>query len=245
MALSPFPGEDPGSRVRSAGGVAGALEGWFSPGAGVIPPRVARAPGLFLTAGIAAYPVGAFLAAGLGIAAPSGRYFVSALFAVSLALALRPRMLLRPAAGLPAAFKAYLKFLPVVAAAAVLGNLIFQEGVNPLLEECFGSGKPSAPLVLIGLAVFLGPLAEEACFRGLLYPALAFRISPPAAAAVSAGVFAAFHGQPSSFLAIFALGIFLAGIYERTGSLRAPLLVHALHNAFALLLFFLAGAVGE
>ncbi len=243
MALSPFPGEDPGSRVRSAGGVAGALEGWFSPGAGVIPPRVARAPGLFLTAGITAYPGGAFLAAGLGIAAPAGRYFVSALFALSLAL--RPGMLLRPAAGLPAAFKAYLKFLPVVAAVALLGNLIFQEGVNPLLEECIGSGKPSAPLVLIGLAVFLGPLAEEACFRGLLYPALASRISPPAAAAVSAGVFAAFHGQPSSFLAIFALGIFLAGIYERTGSLRAPLLVHALHNALALLIFFLFRAVGE
>lgn len=247
MAVSSFPGKDPGRRLSPRRTLAGELFAWFVPAPGAVSPRIARARGIVLAAALAAYPVGALLAGSLGISSPPGRYFVAALFATALSLSLRPAMLSGRARALPSTLTAYLKFLPVPAAAAVLGNLIFPGGLNPLLEEFVVPAAPGwsfALLKLIGLAVFLGPLAEEACFRGLLYPALASRISPAAAAAVSAGVFAAYHGNPASFAAIFALGFFLAGIYERSGSLRAPLVVHSLHNAVSLLVFFLVRALG-
>jgi len=245
MAVSSFPGKDPGRRLSPRRTLAGELSAWFVPAPGAVSPRIARARGIVLAAALTAYPAGTLLAGSLGISSPPGRYFVAALFATALSLSLRPAMLSGRARALPSTLMAYLKFLPVPAAAAVLGNLIFPGGLNPLLEEFIAPGGSFALLKLIGLAVFLGPLAEEACFRGLLYPALASRISPAAAAAVSAGVFAAYHGNPASFAAIFALGFFLAGTYERSGSLRAPLVVHSLHNAISLLVFFLVRTVGN
>ncbi|MBI4260050.1 MAG: CPBP family intramembrane metalloprotease [Actinobacteria bacterium] len=86
-------------------------------------------------------------------------------------------------------------------------------------------------------AIVLAPVAEELFFRGLLFGALRGRMPFLPAAAISAVVFAATHFQPDAFSylllasVILVVGLGLALIYERRGSLLAPILAHALFNA--------------
>lgn len=100
--------------------------------------------------------------------------------------------------------------------------------------------------------VLLAPLIEEFLFRGALQSYLRRYLRPPWAIAISSLLFALFHysseqglGNISILLSLFALGCFLGFIYERQGSLRAPLFLHALFNAIsALNLYFLSSSNG-
>ena len=71
-------------------------------------------------------------------------------------------------------------------------------------------------------AVVLAPVVEEIVFRGLLQSMLRnyFRGAWPAVLIASA-IFAAMHGSPHWFPALFALGVVLGYNYERTGRLFA------------------------
>jgi hypothetical protein len=53
---------------------------------------------------------------------------------------------------------------------------------------------------------------------------------------VSAGLFAALHGNWVSSLPLFVLGLVFAAAYERTGRIAVPMLAHALFNLNTLLL---------
>jgi membrane protease YdiL (CAAX protease family) len=85
------------------------------------------------------------------------------------------------------------------------------------------------------LTTVMAPLAEELFFRGFLYGGLR-RYGVPIAAIVSGLLFGAVHigGSPIGFLVpLAALGIILALLYERTGSLYPPIALHALNNSIA------------
>ncbi len=83
-------------------------------------------------------------------------------------------------------------------------------------------------------AVLVAPLAEELLFRGLIYRLArrAWGVWP--AAVVSSLVFGLIHGEPWFLFGLIGLGLVLAYLYETTGSLLAPVLAHALHNAVSL-----------
>ncbi len=104
----------------------------------------------------------------------------------------------------------------------------------------------TAPLLLIGAAV-AAPLAEELFFRGMLYPALRNRLPPWPAIGLSALAFAGTHFQDSLdgyllvVLFIFPLGMMLAWLYERRGTIVVPMLAHAVYNLVQVML--LIGAV--
>lgn len=85
-------------------------------------------------------------------------------------------------------------------------------------------------LWLIGLTVLAAPLCEEFIFRGLLQGGL--RRSLPAWQAIvfSAAMFAIVH-PPLSMLPVLVLGLSAGWAYERSGTLAAPMLVHAGYNA--------------
>jgi membrane protease YdiL (CAAX protease family) len=83
----------------------------------------------------------------------------------------------------------------------------------------------------------IAPLAEEPLFRGLVLGGLAQRAPFAAAAVVSSLLFALTHGV-GVLAPIFALGLGLAYLYRRTGTLWAPILAHALVNAISLVLLF-------
>jgi membrane protease YdiL (CAAX protease family) len=80
------------------------------------------------------------------------------------------------------------------------------------------------------LAAIVAPFMEEFVFRGFLFNAL-LRYMPVWAAAVLSGIiFGASHGSPTAFLPLAASGVVLAYVYERSGSLTASMLTHALFN---------------
>ena len=90
------------------------------------------------------------------------------------------------------------------------------------------------PLIL-GLmalaAVVAAPLCEEIVFRGYFYPVMKKFIGIWPAAVCSALVFASAHGNLAALLPLFVFGGVLVLIYEKTGSLWAPIAVHCCFNS--------------
>jgi len=89
--------------------------------------------------------------------------------------------------------------------------------------------------VVVGLwigAVAIAPIAEEFFFRGLLQTFLAGIVRNRwLAIGLTAIVFGIVHlSQPHTIVALTALGVLLGYAYERTGSLVAPIMIHAAFN---------------
>lgn len=97
-----------------------------------------------------------------------------------------------------------------------------------------------APIYLIWVlfvTAFLGPFVEEMFFRGVLYRCTRALISFLPAIALSATVFALLHATHGGLPLIqFTGGIVFAYVYEKTGNIFAPWLVHAAGNAAMILL---------
>ncbi len=79
-------------------------------------------------------------------------------------------------------------------------------------------------------ATMIAPVAEELLFRGILYPFARDRGFPRLALWGTALVFGAMHGNLAAFLPLVCFGALLAGLYEKTGNLVAPITAHALFN---------------
>ncbi len=91
----------------------------------------------------------------------------------------------------------------------------------------------------------LGPVLEEIFFRGFLYGALKKRSGIFWGIILSAVFFAYIHANLASFFPILCLGLLLAYLYERTGSLIPSITVHAIHNSLSLaFLLFLKHIAG-
>ena len=94
--------------------------------------------------------------------------------------------------------------------------------------------KSEDPMVL-GLmsltAVVVAPLCEEIVFRGYFYPVLKKFAGAWVAAACSAWIFASAHGNLTVLLPLFLFGGLLVFLYEKTGSLWAPVAVHCCFNS--------------
>jgi len=91
----------------------------------------------------------------------------------------------------------------------------------------------------------LGPVLEEIFFRGFLYGVLKKRAGVFWGIFLSAAFFAYIHANLASFFPILCLGILLAYLYERTGSLIPSITVHAIHNSLSLaFLLFIKSVVG-
>ena len=97
-------------------------------------------------------------------------------------------------------------------------------------EQVAGAGGLFALRMLFGMAVVAAPLAEEFIFRGLVFGGLRRSMGLAASMVMSAALFAIVH-PPVSMLPVFVLGLGAAFVYDRTRSLLAPVLMHALYNA--------------
>jgi uncharacterized protein len=91
---------------------------------------------------------------------------------------------------------------------------------------------PTPAHIVLGVmaAVIAAPLGEEVFFRGFLFGSLRGRLGFWRAAAISAVVFAIFHVIPLLMVLMFFVGLALAWLYERRGSLVAPIGAHAIFN---------------
>ncbi|GEM_PF-2019437 len=110
---------------------------------------------------------------------------------------------------------------------AVAGRLARERGV---VTELFQLELPGPVLLLLFLgSVVIAPVAEELFFRGYLHNVLRARLGARAAYA-SAALFAAAHMYVIHFLPLFLMGVVMARLYERQGTLIAPVVAHALAN---------------
>lgn len=98
---------------------------------------------------------------------------------------------------------------------------------QPILPE-----EPTSGQIRLGAfaALVVAPAAEEAFFRGFLFGGLRSRLRFPLAAAISGLVFGAFHVIPLLIPLMVFVGIGLAYIYERRGSLFASIAAHSAFN---------------
>ena len=81
--------------------------------------------------------------------------------------------------------------------------------------------------VLMGLFAAFG---EETIFRGILQPTLEHKLGPRAGLFLAALIFAVYHlkFKPAILLGKLAIGLVLGGLRDRTGTLWAPAVAHAL-----------------
>jgi len=103
------------------------------------------------------------------------------------------------------------------------------------LQDTVKLFQESNDFALIGLlsftAIIVAPICEEIVFRGLFYPVMKKFSGPWVAAFCSGLIFAAAHGNLTVLLPLFILGVLLVFIYEKTGSIWAPIAVHFCFNA--------------
>jgi uncharacterized protein len=90
-------------------------------------------------------------------------------------------------------------------------------------------------------AVVGAAFCEEFLFRGVVQQGLSAAGAHPAEAVFrTALIFALFHLNPVSLLALLELGLFFGLLYHRTGSLLPGMVAHATQNATALGIYFFA-----
>jgi membrane protease YdiL (CAAX protease family) len=89
------------------------------------------------------------------------------------------------------------------------------------------------PLLVVVSIVIVAPLVEELFFRGIVFNAWRREAGRLPAYVGSAALFAAIHLSLVSLLPIFLLGLALAWVYERTGSLLAAIVMHATVNGIS------------
>lgn len=123
------------------------------------------------------------------------------------------------------AFVLYLAF-------TVFYSVVITEPKQKDIAESFG------PTVLqILLIVIAAPIAEETCFRGMLFGGLREKLPRLAAAAICGLIFGTLHALTgiTAVPPLIVFGFLLALLYERTGSIIPGILLHMLNNTIALL----------
>jgi hypothetical protein len=80
------------------------------------------------------------------------------------------------------------------------------------------------------LAVCIAPVAEEMLFRGIIYPTIKQSGFPRAAVWVTSVFFALVHFNLLSLLPLALFSMVLIFLYEKTGSLLAPIAAHSTFN---------------
>jgi len=111
-------------------------------------------------------------------------------------------------------------------------SVVITEPKQKDIAESFG---PTAIQVL--LIVIAAPIAEETCFRGMLFGGLREKLPRLAAALICGLIFGALHALTgiTAVPPLIVFGFLLALLYERTGSIVPGILLHMINNSIALL----------
>lgn len=134
---------------------------------------------------------------------------------------------------------AILAWLAYLTLAAALSPLLSpdQEDITRELGTDTGS---AGSLVVAGLLIVVAaPLSEELFFRGFMFAGLRRSIPLWPAAVLSAAIWGALHlggGNVGVAIQLAIFGVILAWLYERSGTLWAPILAHATNNTIAFVL---------
>lgn len=128
--------------------------------------------------------------------------------------------------------------LATIAAAIIVEPVVsFLPQMPTWLEDTLQNLMQDSPLwvTLLSVSIF-APFFEELLCRGLVLRGLAHRTSPANAIIISSIFFALMHGNPWQAIPAFALGVLFGYVYYKTGSLKLPMLMHAVNNTFSVIL---------
>jgi len=131
----------------------------------------------------------------------------------------------------------------VILTNALIALSIGKPFVNPQIELLTPDrlNWPAMTGMFLATTVF-APVAEEMALRGVLYGWLRQHVPAVAAGLVSATAFALLHGVPLLIPGTFLVGLTLAWVYEKSGSLLPGILLHGCFNAISTVLVFVAAA---
>ncbi len=144
----------------------------------------------------------------------------------------------RPKEAFRIAYRSYLGLFPwIFVVLFVISGIVHYLGYEPPvppIQRMMKEDQGSFQTLMVLLACVIGPIAEEIFFRGVVFASLRRHLPIFWAIAGSAGLFALLHGNWIGLLPIMILGGLLAYLYERTGTLTVPIVVHIFHNSFQL-----------
>jgi uncharacterized protein len=112
---------------------------------------------------------------------------------------------------------------------------------NQETVEAFRACKdPLAKVLMVVSAAIMAPLVEETVFRGFFYGVLKKYTDGYFAAICTSLLFAIVHLHVGTVLPLTILALIFCAVYELTGSLLVPMIMHGLFNATSLvmMLFF-------
>ena len=141
----------------------------------------------------------------------------------------------------------YVTFLPflvfLLLIMGVVAKMLPEEpGPQPIFTMYLTESRGPVVGWMLFLVMVVAPVAEELFFRGILYGWLRARMGVWKGLGLSALLFAVLHANFMVFLPILGLGLLFGWVYEQTGSLAAPVVVHILHNGG---MFYLASLIKE
>ncbi|MFC7045509.1 CPBP family intramembrane glutamic endopeptidase [Halobacteriaceae archaeon GCM10025711] len=142
------------------------------------------------------------------------------------------------------------------AAVAVGASLVLGTGADPASNQVsqLGMENPEVLLVLIPLSFLLVGPGEELLFRGVVQGLLRRVFGPVVGVTLASAIFAAIHwfaltGGAGARLATIGILFFpsmvFGGVYERTGNIAVPALIHGAYNATLFAAFYGALRFGE
>jgi membrane protease YdiL (CAAX protease family) len=117
--------------------------------------------------------------------------------------------------------------------------ILQQLGVEPEAQAAERAIELLNPVLVVLAIVVVAPIAEEIFFRGVVFNAWLREGGRRFAFIGSAVLFAVIHVSLVSLVPIFVLGLMLAWIYNRTGTLVAPIAMHATVNGISVALALL------
>jgi membrane protease YdiL (CAAX protease family) len=103
---------------------------------------------------------------------------------------------------------------------------------------------PITTILTLAGAVFVAPFCEETFFRGYLFAGLLRGIGPWVAGLIATVLFTLVHGDIGSAFLLFAIGLILAAMRFRLGSIWPGIVLHALNNGVAAI-FIVAAILGS
>lgn len=128
--------------------------------------------------------------------------------------------------------------IPIGILVSLAGNLLINLMNLTEVSENFEQSQKllfSGPFVIqiIGIGIII-PICEELIYRGLIFMRMRQYCNVNLAIGLSALLFAVFHGNVVQGIYGFATGVLFAYVYEKYGSLKAPVLVHVSANLMSL-----------
>ncbi len=116
-------------------------------------------------------------------------------------------------------------------------------GLEPPVElvqgipDIFGRGLGGLILAVFVVSI-VAPIAEEAFFRGFVYPAFRKRYGVWAGIFISSFIFGLFHTRIWLIIPVVAMGAVLGFLYEQERSLGPPIALHSLNNLLSVAIIY-------